>query len=72
MRLKDDGFGPLWLANWRPDIANNPQVTPVLGNTCLQTHNGENLAPSLRYRTGYAEYIVCRVLEEEGPNAPRV
>lgn len=64
-------FGPLWLANWRPDIANNPQVTPVLGNSCLQTIRGENLAPSSRYRTGYKEYIVCRVLDEEGPDAPR-
>ncbi|GHE97885.1 hypothetical protein GCM10016455_18130 [Aliiroseovarius zhejiangensis] len=69
--LFHDGFGPLWLANLRPDIANNPQVTPVLGNSCLQTINGENLAPSLRYRTGYKEYIVCRVLDEEGPDAPR-
>ncbi|MDQ2095059.1 hypothetical protein [Rhodalgimonas zhirmunskyi] len=66
-----DGFGPLWLANWRPDLANNPQVSPVLGNSCLQTMNGENLAPSLRYRSAYKDYIVCRVLDEEGPNAPR-
>ncbi|PTX53794.1 hypothetical protein C8N43_3837 [Litoreibacter ponti] len=67
-----DGFGPLWLANWRSDAPNNPQVTPVLGNSCLQTINGENLAPSLRYQTGYKEYIVCRVLDEEGQDAPRV
>ena len=66
-----DGFGPLWLANWRSDIANNPQVTPVLGNTCLQTIRGENLAPAMRYRTGYREYLVCRLLDEEGPDAPR-
>jgi hypothetical protein len=66
-----DGFGTLWIANWLPYIANNPQVSPVLGNTCLQTHRGENLAPSLRYRTGYSEYIVCRVLDEQGPGAAR-
>ena len=66
-----DGFGPLWLANMRPDIANNPQVTPVLGNSCLQPIRGEALADNVRYRTGYKEYIVCRVLDEEGPDAPR-
>ncbi|MEL6362316.1 MAG: hypothetical protein AAFR21_14660 [Pseudomonadota bacterium] len=70
--LFHDGFGPLWLANMRADIANNPQATPVLGNSCLQTKRGENLAPSPRYRTGYKEYLVCRVLDEEGPDAPRL
>lgn len=66
-----DGYGPLWLANMRPDISNNPQVSPVMGNSCLQTINGENLARGVRYRTGYKEYLVCRVLDEEGPDAPR-
>lgn len=70
--LFHDGFGPLWLANMRADIANNPQATPVLGNSCLQTKRGENLAQSRRYRTGYKEYLVCRVLDEEGPDAPRL
>ncbi len=65
-----DGFGPLWLANMRPDIADNPQVSPVLGNSCLQTINGENLATNRKYQTGYKEYLVCRVLDEEGPDAP--
>lgn len=66
-----DGFGPLWLANWNLEIANNPQVSPVLGNSCLQTINGENLAPSPLYQTAYKEYLVCRVLDEERPDAPR-
>jgi len=64
-----DGQGPLWLANWRPDIPNNPQVSPVIGNSCLQTTAGDNLSPNMRYRTGYREYIVCRVLDEEGSDS---
>ena len=67
-----DGFGPLWLSTWRNDMPNHPDVSPVLGNSCLQTIRNENLAPNVRYQTGYKEYIVCRILDEQMPDTQQI
>lgn len=64
-----EGFGPLWMATWRNDMPQNPEITPLIGNTCLQPNRGENLARGIEFRNGNREYLVCRFLYEISPES---
>ncbi|KIC40170.1 hypothetical protein RA27_15185 [Ruegeria sp. ANG-R] len=55
----------LWLATMRPDWPQHPDISPIIGNSCLEPHNGEALTGNRKFALSYSEYVVCRVVADK-------
>ncbi len=55
----------LWLETMRPDWPQHPDVSPIIGNSCLEPHRGEALTNDKDLALAYSNYVVCRVVAEK-------
>ncbi|MBO9445784.1 hypothetical protein [Ruegeria sp. R14_0] len=55
----------LWLETMRPDWPQHPDVSPIIGNSCLEPHRGEALTTDKDLALAYSNYVVCRVVAEK-------
>ncbi|EEE36294.1 hypothetical protein RKLH11_127 [Rhodobacteraceae bacterium KLH11] len=55
----------LWLETMRPDWPQHPDVSPIIGNSCLEPHRGEALTNDKNLALAYSNYVVCRVVAEK-------
>ncbi|WP_282152790.1 hypothetical protein [Ruegeria atlantica] len=55
----------LWRETMRPDLPQHPDVSPIIGNSCLEPHRGEALTNDKDLALAYSNYVGCRVVAEK-------
>ncbi|WP_109310404.1 hypothetical protein [Ruegeria sp. AU67] len=64
-RFAGDNPQNLWLETMRPDWPQHPDVSPIIGNSCLEPHLGEALTNDKDLALAYSNYVVCRVVAQK-------